>query len=112
MTRLIGKAKAMELILTGDIINAQTALSIGLVNDVYSSAELMSKTLEFVNKIISKSPIAISAVIDCIQTAPQLSLPEGLSYESTRFGEVCGSEDFKEGTLAFLEKRPANFIGK
>ena len=112
LTRLVGKPKAMEMILTCEIINAEKALEIGLVNGIFPQSEIMDKVIEFVNVILSKSPIAVSNAIECINSATQLSLPEGLAYESARFGDVCGSEDFKEGTLAFLEKRPAVFIGK
>ena len=112
LTRLVGKAKAMELILTSEIINAEKAFEFGIVNGVYPQGEVMAKVLDFVNIILSKSPIAVSKAIECINSATQLSLAEGLAYESAKFGQVCGSQDFKEGTLAFLEKRPAVFIGK
>jgi enoyl-CoA hydratase len=112
LTRLVGQAKAMELNLTGDMVNAVEAKRIGLVNEVYEESELIEKSIAFIEKVISKSPIAISAIIDAVSASTKLSLKEGLEYESQKFGEVCGSHDFKEGTLAFLEKRKANFIGK
>lgn len=112
LTRLVGKAKAMELILTGNMVNAQEALSIGLVNAVYSKDELLPKTEEFVKLILSKGPMAVSAAVECINAAEHLPPAEGLAFESKKFGDVCGTADFKEGTAAFLEKRKANFVGK
>lgn len=112
LTRLVGVAKSMELNLTGDMIGAEEAKRIGLVNEVFEETELIEKSIAFIEKVISKSPIAIAAIIDSVRASTELSLKEGLEYESQKFGEVCGSQDFKEGTLAFLEKRKANFIGK
>lgn len=112
MPRLVGIAKATELIISGNIIGAEEAKSIGLVNQVYPLQDLMEKTFEFVNLVLSKGSIAVSASIDAIYQSQNLSLSDGLAYESKLFGEVCGTEDFKEGTLAFLEKRQANFINK
>ncbi|MFA7326542.1 MAG: enoyl-CoA hydratase-related protein [Candidatus Kapaibacterium sp.] len=112
LTRLVGVAKSMELNLSGDMVSAEEAKRIGLVNEVYDESELIEKSIAFIEKVISKSPIAVSAIIDSVRASTTLSLKEGLEYESQKFGEVCGSQDFKEGTLAFLEKRKANFIGK
>lgn len=109
MPRLVGIAKATELIISGNIIDAEEAKSIGLVNQVYSQEELMNKTLEYVNLVLSKGSIAVSASIDAIYQSQNLSLSEGLAYESKLFGEVCGTNDFKEGTSAFIEKRKAEF---
>lgn len=112
LTRLVGLAKSMELNLTGDMIGAEEAKRIGLVNEVFEEGELIEKSIAFIEKVITKSPIALAAIIDSVRASTELSLKEGLEYESQKFGEVCGSQDFKEGTLAFLEKRKANFIGK
>lgn len=112
LPRLVGVAKALELTISGNMIGADEAKSIGLVNQVYPQAELMEKTLEFANVVLSKGSIAVSASIDAIYQSLNLSPIEGLAYESKLFGEVCGTDDFKEGTSAFLEKRKPNFIGK
>lgn len=112
LPKIIGKAKAIELIISANMIDAQEALRIGLVNAVFPKAELMSKTEEFVKLVLSKGTIAVSAAIQCINISEKLSLSEGLAFESKMFGEVCGTEDFKEGTLAFIEKRKPEFKGK
>jgi enoyl-CoA hydratase len=112
LTRLVGVAKAMELNLTGDLIDAEEAKNIGLVNNVFDDEVLLEKSIALIEKIVSKSPIAVSAIVEAVGASTKLSLKEGLEFESRKFGEVCGSQDFKEGTLAFLEKRKANFTGK
>lgn len=111
LPRLVGKAKAMELIISGNIIDAVEALRIGLVNAVYPLADLMPKTLEFVKLVLSKGPIAVSGAVEAIQASEITPLGEGLGYESKKFGDICGTQDFKEGTGAFLEKRKAEFKG-
>lgn len=112
LPRLVGKPKALELIISGNTINAATAKEIGLVNQVFPHEELLSKTVEFVNLVLSKAPLAISAAVDTVMASDYLNLQDGLTFESRIFGDVCGTQDFKEGTNAFLEKRQANFIGK
>lgn len=112
LTRLVGTAKSLELILTGKMIAAEEAKTIGLVNEVFPADELMPKTIEFMESILSKSPIAVAACIETVLASERLSPLEGLSYESMWFGKVCGSEDFKEGTSAFLEKRTPEFRNK
>ncbi|MGQ9819416.1 MAG: enoyl-CoA hydratase/isomerase family protein [Candidatus Kapaibacteriales bacterium] len=109
LPKLVGRARAMELILTGKTIDAREAERIGLVNKVFPASELMPKTIEFVEDILSKGTLAISAAIDCILASEHLPLAEGLEFESLMFGKLCGTADFKEGTKAFLEKRPPKF---
>ena len=109
LPRLVGVAKAIELTISAKIIGAEEAKAIGLVNQVYPQAELMEKTLEFANLVLSKGTLAVQASIDAIQHSTKLSPAEGLAYESKLFGEICGTHDFKEGTVAFLEKRNPNF---
>lgn len=111
LPRVVGKAKAMELIVSGNIIDSSEAHRIGLLNQVYAHDELMDKTLEFVSVVLSKGKIAVRACVDCVNASDEMSLLEGLKYESIRFGDVCGTEDFKEGTMAYLEKRNADFKG-
>jgi enoyl-CoA hydratase len=111
LPRLVGKSKAMELIISGNIIDANEAYRIGLVNQIYKSNELLEKTVEFVKLVLSKGQLAVSAAIEVINNSDNLSLQEGLHIESLKFGEICGTNDFQEGTLAFIEKRKANFQG-
>lgn len=112
LTHLVGYAKAIELIISANIIDAYEAEKIGLVNKVFPHNELMQKSEEFLQNVLTKGQIAVSAAIDCINASMNLSIAEGLTYESRKFGQVCGTKDFKEGTLAFLEKRKPNFIGE
>ncbi len=113
LTRLVGKAVAMELIISGNMINADEAYRLGLINHVYPQSELMQKTEEFVNLILSKAPLAVKASVEAINYIDKNNdLSSGLAFESKLFGKTCGTSDFKEGTIAFLEKRKPNFIGK
>ncbi len=112
LSRIVGKSKALELIISANIIDANEAYRIGLVNQIFSSEELMDKTIEFVKLVLSKGQLAVSAAIEVMNISENLSLMEGLALESLKFGQICGTVDFKEGTLAFIEKRKANFIDK
>ncbi|MGI8995280.1 MAG: enoyl-CoA hydratase/isomerase family protein [Pyrinomonadaceae bacterium] len=112
LTHLVGETKAMELILTGDIINAQTAYQIGLVNMVVPTADLEAKTMELANRIADKSPIALRMAKEAVKTATRSTLDEGLRREIDLFALCFSSEDKDEGVKAFLEKRKAEFKGK
>ncbi|OGU61243.1 MAG: hypothetical protein A2X64_06690 [Ignavibacteria bacterium GWF2_33_9] len=112
LPRLVGKAKALELIISGNTINALIAKEIGLVNDVFPHEELMDKTIEFSKLVLSKAPLAVSAAVNTVMASDYLNLQDGLTFESRIFGDVCGTKYFKEGTNAFLEKRAANFTGQ
>ncbi|MBU0472955.1 MAG: enoyl-CoA hydratase/isomerase family protein [Bacteroidetes bacterium] len=109
LARQIGKGLGMEYILTGDIISAQEAYRIGLVNKIYSSEELILKATELAEKIISKGKNAISASLKSINAVDNMLLEDGLILEAEQFGNCCGTTEFLEGTSAFLEKRKANF---
>jgi enoyl-CoA hydratase len=112
LTRLVGEGKAMELILTGDIIDAQTAFSIGLVNSVVPAADLEAKTMEMANRISQKSPIALRMAKEAVKLASRSNLDEGLRREVDLFALCFSSEDKDEGVSAFLEKRKPAFKGK
>lgn len=109
LTRLVNSGRAAEMILTGDMIDAEEAYRIGLVNKVYPPDELMHKALEMGEKITSKGQTAVRASIESIVEAAEMHRAEGLRFEAGMFGVCCGTEDFKEGTKAFLEKRKPNF---
>ncbi len=110
LTQLIGKGKAVELMLTGDMITAEQALALGLVNHVVPKGEALNKATEILTKIAGKAPLAIGMVIDCVNAVYN---PEenGYQTEANSFARCCGSEDFVEGTTAFLEKRKPAFKG-
>jgi enoyl-CoA hydratase len=112
LTHLVGEGKAMELILTGEIIDAQTAYSYGLVNTVVAAAELEAKTLEIANRIAEKSPVALRMAKEAVKTASRSTLDEGLRREIDLFALCFSSEDKDEGVKAFLEKRKPDFKGR
>ena len=112
LARLCGKGVAHELCLTGDMISADEALRIGLVNHVYEPAELIPAAEAMAKKIIANGPLAVKFTMDAIERGVEMPLEEGLFLESSLFGVICATEDKREGTKAFLEKRPAQFKGK
>lgn len=109
LARAVNSSRALEIILTGDIITADEAFRIGLVNRIFPQTELLNKTLELAEKISSKGQQAIRLALKAVKATDNISLTEGLNYEATLFALVCGTEDFKEGTKAFLEKRKPDF---
>jgi enoyl-CoA hydratase len=112
LTRLVGEGKAMELILTGEIIDARTAFSIGLVNMVVPATDLEPRTMELANRIAEYSPIALRLAKDAVKVASRSNLDEGLRREVDLFALCFSSEDKDEGVRAFLEKRKPVFKGK
>ena len=112
LTRLVGEGKSMELILTGDMIDAAQAKAIGLVNDVVPAAELRSHVASLAGRIAEKSPIALQMAKEAVKTAARMNLREGLDRETDLFSLTFGSEDKAEGVRAFLEKRKPDFKGK
>ncbi|MEP6947761.1 MAG: enoyl-CoA hydratase-related protein [Ginsengibacter sp.] len=110
LTMLVGKGKAMELIMSGSIIDANEAKNIGLVNYVTPAESLLEKTKEILNVIITKSPVAVSKVIAAVNAFYSFD-KNGFDEEVNLFGEVFASNDKKEGTTAFTEKRKPVFTG-
>ncbi len=112
LTRLVGEGKAMELILTGEIIDAKTAFSIGLVNHVVPGDQLEAKTMDIANRIAEKGPIALKLAKEAVKIAARSTLDEGLRREVDLFALCFSTEDKDEGVKAFLEKRKPVFRGK
>ncbi|MGH9898798.1 MAG: enoyl-CoA hydratase/isomerase family protein, partial [Pyrinomonadaceae bacterium] len=112
LTRLVGEGKSMELILTGDIVDAQTGLEIGFLNHLFPLAELREETLKIANRIAEKSPIALRMAKEAIKGASRSNLDEGLRREIDLFALCFASEDKEEGVNAFLEKRKPVFKGR
>lgn len=112
LSRLVGKGAALHLLLTGEIISAQEALRIGLVNEVVPADRLLSRAEEIARAIAAVAPIAVRETLKSVHHGYDLPLAAALSLEASLFGECCGTEDKAEGTSAFLEKRPAVWKGR
>ena len=107
----IGKGKAIELLMTGDMIGAEDAYRLGLANHVVEAGQEVAKAKEIIEKIATKAPIAIAKVVECVNTYFN-GVIDGFAYEVEEFGATTGTEDFKEGASAFIERRAANFKGQ
>jgi enoyl-CoA hydratase len=112
LPRLVGKGIAMQLVLSGEMISSQEAHRTGLVNEVVAAAELIPRAEAIAQKIIANAPLAVQYAMEAINKGMEMTLAEGLFSEATLFGVSCATEDKKEGTTAFLEKRQAQFKGK
>jgi len=112
LPRLVGKGIAAQLLLTGEMISAQEAHRIGLVNEVVPSGQLISRAEAIAQSIIKNAPLAVQYCLEAMNHGMEMTLPEGLYLEAALFSVCCATEDKKEGTSAFLEKRAANFAGK
>ena len=112
LPRLVGKGIAMQLVLSGEMASAQEAYRIGLVNEVVAPAELIPRAEAIAQKIVANAPLAVQYAMEAVNKGMEMTLAEGLYLEATLFGICCATEDKKEGTTAFLEKRQAQFKGK
>lgn len=112
LTRLVGEGRSMEMILTGNMIDAEAAYRFGLVNHVYPAEELRAKTMELAAKIAEKAPIALQLAKEAVKFASRSNLDEGLRREVDLFAICFSTEDKKEGVSAFLEKRKPEFKGR
>ena len=112
LPRLVGRGRALELLLTGQQISAEEAWRIGLVNRVVPAANLMTEARALADALASRAPIAVRYILDAVAGGLEMSFADGQDYEATLFGLVSTTEDMREGTKAFLEKRKANFTGR
>ncbi len=112
LARLVGKGRALEMILTGEQVTAQEAYRIGLVNQVVPAKELAAAARGLAEKMTANAPIAVQFALEAVNRGMEMTLQEGELLEATLFGLLCVTADMKEGTRAFLEKRPAKFEGK
>ena len=112
LTRLVGRAKAMDMILTGRLIDAEEAARIGLVSRVVPADRLIAEANQVAEQIAGYGKLAVTAARDCVDRALETSLSEGIRYERSAFHALFATEDQKEGMRAFLEKRSATFTGR
>jgi enoyl-CoA hydratase len=112
LSRLVGRGRALELLLTGDQIPAAEALRLGLVNRVVPAAELMIEAKKLAATFAAKPPIAVRYILEAVHKGLEMPLPQAQIFEATLFGLAASTEDMREGTKAFLEKRKAEFKGR
>jgi len=112
LPRLVGKGRALQLILSGALVSAQEAYRIGLVNEVVSAADLIARAEAILDEIAANAPIAVKYALDAVNNGMETSQTEGLALEASYFGLCAGTEDKNEGTSAFLEKRAPHFAGR
>jgi enoyl-CoA hydratase len=112
LARLIGKGRALELLLTGDPVSAAEAHRLGLVNRVVPAGELMAEARRLAAALAAKAPLAVRYILDAVNKGIEIPLPQAQVFEATLFGLVASTDDMREGTRAFLEKRKADFKGR
>ena len=112
LPRLVGKGRALEMLLTGEMVDAQEALRIGLVNRVFPKDKLLAEAEALLRKMLANGPLSLRFTMEAVDAGLEMPLGEAQYLEATLFGLICTTGDMKEGTKAFLEKRPARFQGK
>lgn len=112
LPRLVGRGRALELLLSGEPVTAAEAHRMGLVNAVVAQSELLNYSRSWLEKVLSNGPLALGLVMEAVDVGFDSGLEEGLRFEAAAFGVSAATEDRREGTRAFLEKRRANFAGK
>jgi enoyl-CoA hydratase len=112
LPRLVGKGRATQLLITGEMIDAAEAFRIGLVNKIVPGADLLNEARNMMNTILANGPLAVALCVEAIDRGLEMSLEEGLILEANHFGLLAATDDMREGTRAFLEKRTPEFKGK
>jgi enoyl-CoA hydratase len=112
LSRLVGKGRALEILLTGEMVDAAEALRIGLVNKVVPRPKLMEESEALLRKMLANGPVSLRFTLEAVNSGLEMPFAEGQYLEATLFGLICTTDDMKEGTKAFLEKRPPKFTGK
>jgi enoyl-CoA hydratase len=112
LPRLVGKGRALQLILSGDMISAQEAYRVGLVNEIVPAADLITRAEAILKRIAANAPIAVKLSLEAVNRGLETTQGEGLALEASYFGLCAATEDKKEGTTAFLEKRAPQFHGR
>jgi enoyl-CoA hydratase/carnithine racemase len=112
LPRLVGKGRALQIILSGEMINAQEAYRVGLVNEVVPAAEVIPRAEAILKQIFANAPLAVKYSLEAVNKGMETSQSEGQALEASFFGLCAGTEDKKEGTQAFLQKRPPQFQGR
>ncbi len=112
LLRLAGRAATLELCLAGAPVDAQRALQLGIVNQVVPAAELEARTFALAGQLAAAAPLALRGILDCVNFGGECGIEEGLAYEAAQFGLVFSTEDMREGTRAFLERRKPAFAGR
>jgi enoyl-CoA hydratase len=112
LPRLVGRGRALEMVLSGEPVSAAEAYRIGLVNQVVSAQDLIAAAEKLAHKILANAPLAVKFALEAVNHGLEMTQAEGQFLEANLFGLCCTTADMKEGTRAFLEKRPARFMGK
>lgn len=112
LARLVGRGRALEILLTGEMVDAAEAHRIGLVNRVVPADKLLAEAEALLKKMLANGPVSLRFSIAAVNAGLEMGFDEAEQYEATLFGLICTTEDMKEGTKAFLEKRPPKFQGK
>lgn len=112
LPRLVGKGRALQLLLTGEMIDAQEAYRIGLVNKVVPADQLLAEAEQLLRGILAQGPIAVRLALEAVERGLEMSLDDGSNLEANLFGLLASSQDMREGLTAFLEKRPPKFEGR
>jgi enoyl-CoA hydratase len=112
LPRLVGRGRALEMLLSGEMVDAQEAYRIGLVNKVFPREALMREAEALLRKMLANGPLSLRFTLEAVAAGLEMPFDEAQDFEATLFGLICTSEDMKEGTRAFLDKRPAQFKGR